>query len=104
MTSDTPGLNNSQPELPIYQAPHVVRMNGLRGGFGVCFNGEGNTTGACQTTGAANTGYDGCIAGTTNSNGGACTAGGTNTTPGTDCTAGTVVDSGACVAGGNYTP
>ena len=90
----------SKGALPEYQPPHVVRMNGLRGGFGVCSSpGGGNTTGACQATGAANTGYGGCIAGTTNEFL-TCNAGGTNNA--TDCTAGTVVGSGICQAGGNF--
>lgn len=92
MVSDTSGQNRSQSGLPEYQPPHVVRMNGLRGGFGTCPTGEGNTTGACQTTGAANTGYDGCIAGTTNSFT-LCNAGGVNDGP-----------DGTCTAGGNKTP
>ena len=100
MVLNESGQNTSQPALPEYQPPHLVRMNGVRGGFGTCaIPGGGNTTGACQATGAANTGYDGCIAGTTNSFA-SCTAGETNT--GSNCIAGNTVETGTCDAGGTF--
>jgi hypothetical protein len=100
MTSDESGQNNSQPALPEYQPPHVVRMNGVSGGFGTCtVPGAGNQTGSCSV-GAANTGYDGCFEGTTNSIG-FCRAGTTNT-GNLDCTAGGLNNGppGSCVTGG----